>query len=193
MRKKTLPRRISPRLKGYDYSSDGIYLVTICVRDRKCMFGEVINGKNELNCIGRIAGELWMQIPATFENIKIDDFVVMPNHVHGIVIIDNRKESVGSIVPAPDAINRVPARGGGITGKNNPMLSRNSLARIIRWYKGRCTYEIRQTGHAKNFAWQSRYDDRIVRHEKELCKVREYIRDNPPQWESDRLNPRNPQ
>lgn len=193
MRTKPLPRRISPRLIGYDYSRDGIYFVTICVRDRKCVFGEVLNGKNELNYIGKIAAELWTQIPVKFENVKIDDFVVMPNHLHGIVIIDNRKEFVGSIVSAPDAINRVPAKNGGITGNKNPMLWRNSLARIIRWYKGRCSYEIRKTGYVKNFAWQGRFDDRIVRHEKEFNKIREYIRDNPPKWGSDRFNTQNPQ
>ncbi len=194
--KRILPYRESVRLQDRDYSK-GIYVVTICTKNRECFFGDIINKKMELNDIGKKAEELWTEIPNKFEDIKLDAFVVMPNHVHGIIIIGNYWEYVRRVVRDADAMNRVPTRkmepekGGGITGKNNPMLSENSLPKIIRWYKGRCSFEIRKMKNARCFGWHSRYYDQVIKDRKELNKKRNYIWDNPWKWESDELNPRN--
>src|SRR5919109_4323497 len=79
------------RLKEWDYSSNGYYFVTICTKDRECVFGNIIDGKMELLEIGEIAKQYWLEIPKHFQNVKLDKFVIMPNHVHAIVIIENDK------------------------------------------------------------------------------------------------------
>ena len=194
--KKISPTRKSPRLEEYDYSSAGIYVVTICTKNRECFFGDVIDGRMELNNAGKKVKELWSIIPNKFENVEIDAFVVMPNHLHGIVIIGKEGDVVKSVAIGPDAINRVPTpaanEGGGVTGAYNPMLSMNSLSRIIRWYKGRCTFEIKKIDNPGYFEWQGRFYDHIVRNKKDLKKIREYIQTNPQKWASDQLNPKNP-
>lgn len=109
----------------------------------------------------------------------------MPNHMHMIVGIDT--------YGGRDTINRVSTgdkckqNTGGVTGKNNPMGS-NSMSEIIRWFKGRCTYEIRKTNNNENFAWQPRFHDTIIRNENMLYNIHNYIRQNPQKWHYDRNN-----
>jgi len=105
----------------------------------------------------------------------------MPNHIHGIVIIENQH--------CRDAINGVSTDSGGITRAHNPMLSENSLSKIIRWYKGRCTFEVNKIQNTIHFAWQPRFYDHIIRNEKLLQKIREYIHNNPLKWGIDENNP----
>ena len=133
--------------------------------------------------IGEIAQKLWYEIPNHFSNCRIDSFCVMPNHVHGILVINQTQEE--------DAMNRVSTRGdgqrGGVTGLFNPMLSKNSLSKIIRWYKGRCTFEINQI--YEGFGWQERFHDNIIRNEFALAQIRQYIINNPINWKCDREQP----
>lgn len=139
----------SSRLKNWDYASAGFYYVTLCTRDRIDYFGNIIRRDAlygvSLSEIGKIAEKTWQKIPCQFSSIELDEYVIMPNHIHGIIVINNT---------------------GGI-----------SLARIIKWFKGRVSYEIRKTGCA--FSWQSRFYDHIIRNERSLNRVRKYIRDNP--------------
>ncbi|MBW4562767.1 MAG: transposase [Mojavia pulchra JT2-VF2] len=171
----------STRLPGWNYASNGGYFVTICTDGKKCFFGEVVQGEMQLSPIGEIAHKLWYEIPNNFSNCQIDSFCVMPNHIHGIVIINQTQE---------DAMNRVSTsqRGdgerGGVTGLFNPMLSKNSLSKIIRWYKGRCSFEINQI--YEGFGWQERFHDNIIRNEFALDRIRQYIINNPINWERDR-------
>ena len=174
----------STRLPGYDYSQNGMYFVTICARGQECFFGEVKNGKMILNEIGKIADRFWREIPKHFPFIKLDVHQIMPNHLHGnLEIID--------APPRRDAINRASTGNrvstGGITGKYNPM-GKNSLGEIIRWYKGRCKFEINKQLNSVGFSWQSRFYDRVIRNGTELQKIREYIINNPKMWERDRNN-----
>ena len=179
----------STRFKGWDYSSDGYYFVTICTRGREEFFGKIENEKMILNEMGKMTHRFWLEIPKHFKNVTLDEFIVMPNHVHGIVVIENDKN-----VPCRNAINRVSTtmgnkkRIGGTTGKHNPMLSENSLGKIIRWYKGRCTFEIKKQNNFPGFAWQSRFYDHIIRNEKSFNRIREYIIYNPLKWDEDRNN-----
>ncbi|MBS0619502.1 MAG: transposase [Spirochaetes bacterium] len=119
--------------------------------------------------IGQIADEFWREIPQHFPNVQLDEFVVMPNHVHGIIQI---------VTHGRDAINRV--------STENSKIKNVSLSTIIRWYKGRSTFEIRKSVFS-HFAWQPRFHDHIIRDDEPLDKIRLYIQQNPTNWEIDEL------
>ncbi|MEI1375314.1 hypothetical protein PQG02_24555 [Nostoc sp. UHCC 0926] len=129
----------STRLPAWSYASNAGYFLTICTDGKKCFFGEVVQGKMQLSPIGEIAQKLWYEIPNHFSNCQIDSFCVMPNHIHGILIINQTqenlvaeevvgKEDVGDLtgLMEEDAIHRVSTRGdrqrGGVTGLFNPMI-----------------------------------------------------------------------
>ena len=124
---------------------------------------------------GKLAYKYWKEIPNHFPFSRLDEFVIMPNHVHGIIVIDNHG----------DAINRVSTISGcgGITGIRNPMFYQ-SISKIIRWYKGRCTFEINKN-IGKIFQWQPRYYDHIIRDNNEMCRIQTYIQNNPDKWTED--------
>ena len=167
----------SARCKNYDYASNGAYFITIVTKDRQHFFGNIINGSMVLNDIGKITQKYWNEIPNHFPFIRLDEMVIMPNHVHGVLWIDNLDRR-------RDAINRVSTTGG-IKGKNNPMFH-NNISRVIRWYKGRCTFEINKIYGKSFFAWQSRFHDRIIRDTNELHRIQNYIIENPKNWCRDR-------
>lgn len=171
----------SARADWWDYGNDAAYFVTICTGGREHYFGEIRDEIMYLSEMGKIASQNWMEIPDHFTFVKLDVFVVMPNHIHGILVIDKTNDM------GRDAINRVSTdkRVGGITGENNPMLSDN-LSRAIRWYKGKTTFQCRSV-HA-DFTWQSRFHDHIIRDENEYWKIREYILNNPKRWDEDKYN-----
>ncbi len=222
MQKRNLPNRKSIRLKGWDYRNPGLYFVTICTKDRRHHFGEIRDGIMGLSVPGCVTNYYWNEIIDQFHSVKLDEYIVMPNHIHGIVGItrrvaihgdrnDNggRNDTDGKNIDKngqPDAVNRVPTEqtdvgspihrdpvhnkqknAGGATGKHNPMLYKTHLGKIIRWYKGRCTFEIRKRNYF-HFVWQSRFHDHIIRNEKELNRIRRYISDNPMRWQVDREN-----
>ncbi|MCF7802802.1 MAG: hypothetical protein K9N46_06075 [Candidatus Marinimicrobia bacterium] len=142
-----LPYRESSRLSGWDYSKAGWYFVTICTQDRYPFFGEIQHKIIGLSPTGSIVWEVWRQLPQQFNMVLIDMFVVMPNHVHGIIRILDRGITLDDFKKA-DAVNRVQTgqhgNSGGVTGQKNPMATQRHLGRIIQWFKGRCTYEIHQ-------------------------------------------------
>ncbi|MBW4478195.1 MAG: transposase [Tolypothrix brevis GSE-NOS-MK-07-07A] len=199
----------STRLPAWSYATSGKYFLTICTDGRKCFFGEVVGGEMQLSQVGEIAQELWCEIPKHFSNCDIDVFCIMPNHIHGILIINPTPDALAreAIVTEDaidlqdavdlqdanrsDAMNRVSTRGGhqrgGVTGVFNPMLSKNSISKIVRWYKGRCTFEINQI--YQGFGWQERFHDEIIRDELALDRIRQYIINNPRNWQCDREQP----
>jgi REP element-mobilizing transposase RayT len=183
----------SIRIKTWNYAWNAAYFITICTRNRNPFFGKFVDGQMAMSIPGKIAYACWAEIPEQFDFIELDEFVLMPNHVHGIIIINHEKTE------RRDAINRVSTakndgqmatnradKTGGITGENNPMLQKN-LSRVIRWFKGRVTYESRKI--FPDFAWQARFYDHIVRDDTELNRIRLYIRQNPQKWLFDRQNP----
>ncbi len=190
----------SARLKNWDYGSNAYYFVTICTLQRECFFGKVVDSKMIFNDIGNIARTIWNEISNQFPFVQLGTFVVMPNHIHGIIQIDKIDVDNNIDVRGRDAINRVstaeetnrvstiedtttiPNKPGGITGDYNPMLHKN-LSRIIRWYKGRVTFESRKT--VPNFQWQSRFHDRIIRDKNEWYAKTNYIKNNPKKWNDD--------
>ncbi len=186
----------SARLKNYDYSQNGMYFVTICTKNREDYFGEIKDGEIILNEIGKVVDQFWREIPKHFLFVKLDEFVIMPNHIHGnleIIQDDNmetrfiatKKDDISR-----DAMNHVSTEDSieGVTNKNNPIPTLCSLSNIIRWYKGRCSFEIRKHTNSNVFAWQPRFYDHIIRNEIELNKIREYIINNPKNWEEERYN-----
>src|SRR5258706_6729917 len=169
------------RAKWWDYGN-GSYFVTICTRNRIHFFGEIIDGEMYKSKIGDIAHILWQEIPDRFTHVKLGAFVIMPNHMHGIINIrgslhetsdletktfDSRDVETRFIASHlrenhPEDISK--SRPGGITGIHNPMLHQN-LSRLIRWYTGRVSYEAHKIN--PDFNWQRRFDDRIIRDSKE--------------------------
>lgn len=176
----------SARLKHWDYGWNAMYFVTICTQNRECLFGDVIDRVMVLNDIGMIAQDCWLAIPEHFPYVKLGDHVVMPNHVHGIVIIDKPDDGRNVEPRLIAALPTEPTNStGGITGKKNPMLHEN-LSKIIRWYKGRTTFESRKF-HA-GFAWQSRFHDHIIRNDRSFQNITEYIKNNPISWSDDQFH-----
>ena len=178
---KKIHHRRSSRLQGYDYSQAGAYFVTICTRDRECLLGEITVGADSrvfpemrLNDAGRAVQQCWIAIPDHFPHVELDVFVVMPNHVHGIVVIVDGR---GTACRAPTAEQF----GCPVSG---------SIPTIFRSFKSavtKCINEMRGTRGEK--LWQRNYWEHIVRNESELNRIREYIQNNPAQWELDKLYP----
>lgn len=173
-------RRRSIRLKGYDYSQAGAYFVTICTKDKECLLGEVANGEMQLNNMGAIVQQCWNNIPRHFPNTAIDEFIVMSNHVHGIIILTN---NVGAQFIAPDGNQNTTKLG---VMKQGAMNRAPTLGEIVRTFKARCTHAIKRLNNTVGIPlWQRNYYEHIIRNETELNKIREYIISNPLNWESD--------
>ncbi len=167
--------RRSIRLKEYDYSQAGGYFITICTHNWKNIFGKVVNGEMILNKYGKIVNEFWREIPIHFQNVEIDWFVVMPNHVRGIMIISDRSE-VG-------AIHELPLQN--IKNARRKML----LPKVIGYYKMNSTKQINIIKNTPGIPiWQRNYYEHIIRNEEKLYKIRQYIQNNPLKWHLDREN-----
>ena len=185
--------RKSIRLKGYDYSQCGAYFITICTQNRENYLGRILNGQIELNDIGQIVEQCWLETQKRFENIFIDQFIIMPNHFHGIVIIKNNpiNHRRGLINQTPTThqtptTQQIPTTEKWILQKNPKLV----LGKIIRSYKASASRLIHLNGF-HHFRWQQNYYEHIIRNKYELNRIREYIINNPIQWELDRNNARN--
>ncbi len=169
----------SIRHPDWDYSSAGWYFVTICTKDRREFFGEIKNGIMALNEIGCVVAGFWQEIPNHFPFVRLDEWGVMPNHVHGIIIINNNRRD--------EAMPRLYM--GNYTKMSQISPKPKSLPVIIGSFKSIVTKMINQKYPNIHFQWQSRFYDHIIRNEKSLDDIREYIHFNPNKWESDRNNP----
>jgi len=190
-------RRQSFRLQGYDYRREGMYFVTICTKDRLPYFGKIVDNQMILSEIGQIIHDNWYKIPQFSPHIVLDEFVVMPNHIHGILAIVSSVASLQSVASlhCNDATDAT---------KNQFMSDispkSGSISRVLNSYKGACSKEIksvaslqrndatRQCNDATNatgFDWQSKFHDRIIRNEDELYRIQNYIINNPHNWKDD--------
>lgn len=174
----------SARLENYDYSQNGMYFVTICTKNREEYFGEIVNGKMDLNNIGKIVYKELLQTSKIRSNINLDQWVIMPNHLHVIIEIINISNGVETPRRGVSTISENKSKCGGFNKNWKP----NSLGSIINQFKSVCTKRIWKSG-SYTFAWQSRFYDRVIRNEIELNKIREYIQNNPAEWEQDRNLP----
>ena len=177
-------RRRSIRLKGYDYSRKGAYFVTICTNQKECVLGCVENGSMVLNEIGQMVRKAWTELPTHYAGVDIDEFVVMPNHLHGIIILN-----VGA---GPRACPENKGQPQGVAPTKTL-----SLSDVIQRFK---SLTIKRYGNGvrrnnwepfeKHF-WQRNYYEHVVRNEDDLNEIREYVINNPLKWELDGENPDN--
>lgn len=181
----------SARLQDWDYGTNGAYFITICTKEMKHFFGEVVDKKMNLNEIGELAEEYWIEILQHFPYIELGNFQIMPNHMHGILIIDKSHVDVETRFIASNPENNDIAvllpnlsEIGGFAGEDNPMLCEN-ISRIIRWYKGRCAFEMRKNN--EKFGWHSRFHDHIIRNSASFDRIQNYIEENPSRWEEDKF------
>jgi REP element-mobilizing transposase RayT len=175
--------RRSIRLKGYDYSRSGAYFVTICTKEKECLLGNIEDGRVELNDAGAMIKYWWIELQHKFGNIKLDEFIIMPNHIHGIIII-----TVGAdrcVCPHIELISN--DRKGEHAG--------SPLHRIIQWFKTMATNKyiigVKKYGWQpfNGKLWQRNYYEHIIRNENSLNRIREYIINNPIKWGMDFENP----
>lgn len=189
--------RRSIRLKGYDYTSPGAYFVTSCSQNRRNIFGEIRNDVMIANPAGQMLELIWHEIPWKFPTVNLDAFVVMPNHVHFIILLteemieENRlrgrdlsdrpkwEEKPQALIPRPKRVRQP------------------SLSQVLQWYKSITTAKFRQGVKKAGWPsfsgriWQRNYYEHIVRNERELNAIREYIVHNPLKWLEDPDHPNN--
>ena len=186
----------SARMPGWDYSGNGHYFITICTDGREHFFGSIKNGMVCVTSPGAAAYWYWREIPRHFHHVSLDAFVVMPNHVHGIVIIDHG--DAGNAAGCRECQNIVQCRNEqfeqlnvyrGRTGNTNVMSAispkTGSLSAIIRSFKSECAKTINRICPEMHFAWQKRFHDHVIRNEFALNRIRTYIRENPRKWNGD--------
>jgi REP element-mobilizing transposase RayT len=167
--------RRSVRLRGYDYSSMGAYFITLCVHNQNCLLGEIADGIMQLSPLGAIVRSEWITTGQIRPRIQVDVFVVMPNHFHGILVIDN--DCRGTLQRAPT-----------VEQFGHP--TSDSIPTIVRLYKSVTTKRINLLRETPGAAfWQRNYYEHIIRDDAELGRIREYIEANPSCWAEDRENP----
>src|SRR6266404_2113981 len=215
----------STRLRHWDYSTPGFYFITICTRNREHFFGQVQDSEMFLNEPGKIADDCWSQIPNHFQNAELGDYIIMPNHVHGIIIINGmntdqqerkrgaEKNSNAGVILAETrhalslphaanivetgAVSNIVETGHALSQHNQQpdQLSpthfrfrnqgRNTVSAMVGSFKSAVTRFVKPI--SKNFGWQSRFHDQIIRSQEEYFRISNYIRNNPSNWKDDRF------
>lgn len=186
----------STRLQNWDYGSNAMYFVTLCTQRRICYFGEIHNKIMKLSPSGAIADELWYEIKNHATNIELGEFVVMPNHVHGIIMINGDNDQIAGdntvetthALSLPHALSIPPSTDPPpktIGQQRFQHQGKNTLSSIIGSYKSAVSKQIHRLGF--EFDWQSRFYDRIIRNDTAFRKISEYIVNNPVKWSEDKF------
>lgn len=163
-----LPKRKNTRLKEFDYSQSSYYFRTICMKNRNEFFSHIVNSELVLTEFGKILDEVWNNLPKYY-SVELDYYVIMPDHFHGIIVIDNSLKI-----------------------KDNKANKPFSLSDIIGKFKSFATRKIRELlSDEIEFEWQKSFYDRIIRNENELYNIRKYIQENPLRWDIEKNNPEN--
>jgi REP element-mobilizing transposase RayT len=177
------------RLQTWDYSNNGAYFITICTQNREHFFGNIKNGIMQLSEIGKLAEQYWLEIPNHFPFVELGNFVVMPNHVHGILIINkidnptlSSTESVETRHFLVSTTINLNTTIGSLRFQNQ---GKNTISSIVGSYKSIVTKTSRQT-HS-DFGWQSRFHDHIIRNSKSFDIIQNYIFENPLKWKNDKF------
>ena len=180
-----LPRRRSVRLKSFDYSQPAAYFVTVCARDRKSLFGQIVLGKALLNVLGDIVNECWREIPVHFPGVELPIHVVMPNHLHGVLVFHTRARHAVPLqidLGAASLASDVEAFG---TPRER------SIPTVVRSFKAAVTKRARQVLRRPNLeVWQRGYYEHLIRDHEDFQNTWDYIRWNPQRWEFDEENMR---
>ena len=169
-------RRRSIRLSGYDYRQAGAYFITVCTHNRMPLFGEIPEDEIILNDAGRIVWECWEAIPNHYPHAELDTFIVMPNHIHGIIFLTDTIHVGAGLKPAPTP-----------TGTKRHPLS--EIVRALKTFSARRINEHRGTAGVP--VWQRNYYEHVIRNESAINDIRHYIVHNPAKWADDPDNPRN--
>jgi putative transposase len=167
------PGHHSIRLRGYDYSSEGLYFVTICSHQKRCVFGRIVEARAALSQAGLILRECWVAIPSHFARTRLHEFVIMPNHLHGIVEIC-AKLGRSNAAPLRAPVTSVKA---------------GSLGAIVRSFKAAATKRAHEQLNWTGPLWRRNYFEAIVHDGEEPSAATRYILENPARWEWDRENP----
>ena len=187
--------RHSIRIKGYDYSSPGFYFITICSRDRQPLFGEIKNGEMVLSELGKIIQKEWFKIIESWSGVELDYFIIMPNHLHGIIIITNKLErkinvndEVGATLAVAQNVAVAQNRAGATPAKHV-----FALGDVVGGFKSICVNKYLQYIKNNNLQescliWQRNYYDHIIRNEKDLYNIQGYILNNVSKWQYDLEN-----
>src|SRR5450759_456807 len=178
----------SSRMQNWDYSWNAPYFITICTADRVYYFGKIINGEMHLSEIGELANKYFAEIPEHFPNVYLNAFVVMPNHVHGIIIIDKpyygiHNEFITANAPGNDSAS--PTINQQTMTRVEHKWKSGTLGVIINQYKRICTINARKNN--PGFAWHPRFHDHVIQDNESYIRIRNYIVDNPITWTADRL------
>jgi putative transposase len=186
----TRHHRRSIRLKGYDYTQPGAYFVTLVTHERMPLFGEIVNGEMRLNDIGRVSEQCWLDVPFHFPHVALDAFVIMPNHVHGILWI---VESPPEILEMPETVGAknfspLPPPSSPSSSTKRPRGTSKTIGSVVRGFKIGVTKWVRKNTDIY-IVWQQNYHEHIIRHERALNAIRRYILENPLRWHLDRENP----
>lgn len=156
------------RLKDWDYSTPWWYYVTINTHNHVSWFGEIVNSKMILNRLGKVVELCWTEIPNHYTSVELDYYIIMPNHMHGIIILNSAETCHGKSLQPRERKFSQPVK--------------NSLSMVINQFKGAVKRWCNKN-NCENFQWQPRFYDRIIRNETELFKIRKYIEQNPMKWE----------
>jgi REP element-mobilizing transposase RayT len=197
-----LHRRRAMRLRDYDYVGAGGYFVTVCAWRRQCLFGDVVDGGMRLNDVGMVVKNCWNAIPEHFRHVELDEFVIMPNHIHGIFWIKDGDFAVGARHASPWS-NAKPRQIGGTisaSGMDDGTRARHasplrgpkkgSVGAIVGSFKSAATKHINTLRvNTDNPVWQRNYHEYVIRGERDLLAVRQYITDNPAKWDLDVNHP----
>lgn len=171
--------RRSIRLPGYDYTRADAYFVTICVYQRQCLFGDVADGEVVLNEYGLVVQQTWHDLPNHFQHIVLDQFIIMPNHLHGVIVFGGDTSARTSVrTSAVGAQHAAP-----LQCVQNPHVISGSLGAVVRSFKSAVTKRINThrctPGHP---VWQRNYYEHVIRDDRDLVNTRQYITTNPTRW-----------
>lgn len=200
--------RRSIRLRGYDYSQPGAYFITIVARDRACLFGEVVDGKMWLNDAGRMIGQTWEEIPSSYPGVETYAFVIMPNHIHGVIILVGAGPRACPYTytnpqtnspTKPHTCPESPTKPQGIgqpqgTGQPQGVAPTMSLPDVVHRFKTLTTKRYIDGVKSRGWLpfpgrlWQRNYYEHVIRNDESLERIRQYITENPLQWVMDREN-----
>jgi REP element-mobilizing transposase RayT len=179
-------RRRSIRLKAHNYSSAGSYYVTVCAQNRECMFGKIVDTEMKLNDVGWMVQGVWDELPGHYPGVRTDSFVIIPNHIHGIIVLTGSTQRRGE--------SRIRPREGDHKDRPYGTLA-GTIGRVMQGFKSITTRKyirgIMEYGWPpfQKRLWQRNYFERVIRDEAEMNRVREYIIGNPARWLEDEENP----
>ncbi|SHG52314.1 transposase [Flavobacterium defluvii] len=179
----------SIRAQWWDYGWNGAYFITICTQDRKHYFGEIQNNKMVLSEVGIIADLLWHQIPIHHKNVELGDFVVMPNHIHGILIIDKQSNNIDNVqtgrVETGHALSLTTSPFQKPGSQRFQNIGKNTISSIVGSYKSAVTKHANRLGYPHQ--WQKLFYDNIIRSNNDYQKISDYIVSNPENWAKDKF------